>query len=305
LELAEWLVSPGHTLTARVMVNRIWHWHFGQGLVDSPSNFGLRGGTPSHPALLDYLAQRFVEDGWSVKAFHKRVMLSSTYQMRYVENADYDVIDPENRLLWRANRKRLEAEPIRDALFAMGGNLDLTVGGTIVENIGPIDEDVGQRYVRDGLPQFYGTTRRALYMPIIRNRIYPLFKSFDYSDPSVPIPKRPVTVVAPQSLMLLNSPLVLDSAEKFAQRMLDAPAADDAERIQLAYLEAYSRPATEKEIVRAEDFLVAMRAKAGTPGGKIAAEVEEGEEEVVDADLFAWKNFCHVILASSEFIYIS
>ena len=325
LELARWLTDPEHPLTARVMVNRIWQGHFGVGIVASSSNFGLRGEQPSHAKLLDYLAREFIAGDWSIKAMHRRILLSSTYQMSSTYDEAAAAVDTENRLLWRMNRRRLEAEPLRDALMAMGGKLDLTVGG------GLFPKQSG--YIRTNsseLTDAYTSGRRAVYMPIIRTAIYSMFASFDYADPSVHVARRPSTVVAPQALFMMNSPLVVEQAERFARRLLTSEPADEHARIEAAYVKAYGRPPTSKEMAGAVAFLAKMRrvspqavqlAAAGeAPTGKAApgdgAVSEKAGEETPSEDgasdvpvhpveLFAWKNLCHVILASSEFMYVN
>ena len=133
LELASWITHPEHPLTARVIVNRVWRWHFGRGIVTTPSNFGAIGSAPSHPQLLDWLARRFVEGGWSLKELHRDIMLSSTYQLSTDYDAGNAAVDEENLLHWRMNRRRLEIEPIRDALLQLAGHLDLTMGGRVAE----------------------------------------------------------------------------------------------------------------------------------------------------------------------------
>jgi hypothetical protein len=292
LEFARWLTNDEHPLTARVMVNRIWQYHFGVGLVDSPNNFGIRGGKPSHPDLLDWLARRFIADDWSIKTMHKRIMLSSTYRMGNDYNAANAETDPENRLLWRMNRRRLEAEPIRDAIYAMGGQLDLTVGGGWDKSLS------GGEYVRS-MSEDYEKPRRAVYMPIIRNAIYPMFSAYDYADPSVPIGARPATVIAPQALFMMNSPLVLQQSEAFAKTILERGDLDDVGRVEAAYLKAYGRPPTDGECAKAIDFLDRMKT--------LWAEDRSNNADKNDssAQVYAWKNYCHVVMASSEFIYVN
>ena len=286
LELARWITHPEHPLTARVMANRIWHWHFGRGLVDTPSNFGATGSSPTHPELLDWLARRFVDGGWSVKALHREILLSSTYRL----GAGYDeanaVADPGNLLLWRMNRRRLEVEPIRDALLQLAGALDLTMGGR-VEEYSP------RGYVFSegntfGRFDFYAAPRRSVYMPVVRNAIYDIFAGFDFGNASDSVGARPATVVPSQALLMMNSAFVEERAGEFAGRLLAMPLASEAARVDRAFVEAYGRPAAAVEIEESLAFLAAMRETA--PGG--------GEER------FAWTRLCHVILGASEFIYV-
>ena len=286
LELARWITHPEHPLTARVMANRIWHWHFGRGLVDTPSNFGTTGSPPTHPELLDWLARRFVDGGWSVKALHREILLSATYRL----GAGYDeanaAVDPDNRLHWRMNRRRLEVEPIRDTLLQLAGTLDLTMGGRV-------DEYSSRGYVFSegntfGRFDFYRAPRRSVYMPVVRNAIYDIFAGFDFGNASDSVGARPATVVPSQALLMMNSAFVEERAGEFAGRLLAMPLEDDAARVARAFVEAYGRPATEVEIEESLAFLAAMRETA--PDG--------------DAERFAWTRLCHVILGASEFIYV-
>ncbi len=286
LELARWITHPEHPLTARVMANRIWHWHFGRGLVDTPSNFGTTGSAPTHPELLDWLARRFVDGGWSVKALHREILLSATYRL----GAGYDeanaAVDPGNRLHWRMNRRRLEVEPIRDALLQLAGTLDLTMGGRV-------DEYSSRGYVFSegntfGRFDFYRAPRRSVYMPVVRNAIYDIFAGFDFGNASDSVGARPATVVPSQALLMMNSAFVEERAGEFAGRLLAMPLEDDAARVARAFVEAYGRPATEVEIEESLAFLAAMRETA--PAG--------------EAERFSWTRLCHVILGASEFIYV-
>ena len=286
LELARWITHPEHPLTARVMANRIWHWHFGRGLVDTPSNFGTTGSAPTHPGLLDWLARRFVDGGWSVKALHREILLSSTYRL----GAGYDeanaAVDPDNRLHWRMNRRRLEVEPIRDTLLHLAGTLDLTMGGRV-------DEYSSRGYVFSegntfGRFDFYRAPRRSVYMPVVRNAIYDIFAGFDFGNASDSVGARPATVVPSQALLMMNSAFVEERAGEFAGRLLAMPLGSDAARVERAFVEAYGRPAAEVEIEESLAFLAAMRGTA--PAG--------------EAERFAWTRLCHAILGASEFIYV-
>ena len=286
LELARWITHPEHPLTARVMANRIWHWHFGRGLVDTPSNFGASGSAATHPALLDWLARRFIRGGWSVKTLHREILLSSTYRLSTAYDAANAAVDQGNRLHWRMNRRRLEVEPIRDALLQLAGKLDLTMGGR-VEEYDP------RGYVFSegstfGTFDFYAAPRRSVYMPVVRNAIYDIFAGFDFGNASDSVGGRPATVVPSQALLMMNSSFVEEQAGAFAERLLSTPAAGPATRIEAAFVEAYGRSATEMEVEDSLAFLTDMRDAA--PAGQTEA--------------FAWTRLCHVILAASEFIYI-
>ncbi len=288
LELARWLASAEHPLTARVMVNRLWRWHFGQGLVASTDNFGALGERPSHPELLDWLAQRFITEGWSVKAMHRVMMLSSTYQM--ASGTAPSQVDAENRLLASFPLRRLEAEEIRDALHAVAGTLDLTLGGKTI----PLKnrEFVFNHTSKDATT--YDSPRRALYMPIIRNHLYDLFEQFDFPDPAVPTGSRNATVVAPQALLMMNSELVEQAAAKLASQLLARADLPDAKRVDLAYLKAYGRPPTSRELTRAQNFL-----------GQFERTVSAKSPDTNDSRAQAWAVLCQTLLAANEFIYLN
>ena len=215
-ELADWLVSPRNPLAARVFVNRAWHWLFGAGLVRTTDNFGTTGEMPSHPELLDYLADSFVRSGWSIKSLVREIVLSRTYQLASLQSdpslARNAQIDPENRLLWRANRRRLEAECIRDAMLSVSGRLDLRGGGPTIP--GSLASDYGFHY-KD--------FRRSVYVPVLRNAMPELFELFDFADPSVTTGERTVSTVAPQALYLMNHPFVMEQARFAAERTLNSP----------------------------------------------------------------------------------
>jgi hypothetical protein len=288
LELAAWLTRPDHPLTARVMANRIWLGHFGAGLVRSPDNFGRLGDRPSHPDLLDWLARRFIESGWSIKAMHRLIMLSSSYQMSSRYDPEAARVDPENRLHWRMGRRRLEAEAIRDAILAVGGKLEATMGGTLlkVKNHAYVNSTVTIEGVA------YDTDRRSVYLPVIRSGLYDVFQAFDFADPSASNGLRVPTTVAPQALFMMNDRLVLRCSEAMARRLLGRAGLDDAGRIRRAYLAAYGRPPVEKEVARARESL--RRFESALEAGGVAAQ---------ERPLRAWQGLCQAIIASSEFIY--
>lgn len=287
-ELADWLAQPDHPLTSRVMVNRIWRWHFGTGLVRTPDNFGLLGDTPVHGELLDWLARRFVESGWSVKEIHRLIINSSTYRMSAAFDENAFQVDPENRLLWRKDRRRLEAEAIRDAILAVSGSLDLTVGGTLLKNK-PREYVAGTASV-DGTN--YQSTRRSVYLPVIRSSLYDVFQAFDFADPSTLNGDRPTTTVAPQALFMMNGNLVRAQSMILARKLLDKSPTDPQRRVQAAYEWILGRPATEEEITRAGRFLEHCRRELR------AENADEDEREAR-----AWQSLCRVLIASNEFLY--
>lgn len=230
-ELAAWLVSAANPLTARVMVNRIWQHHFGTGLVRTSANFGVMGDAPSHPELLDFLADRFGTSGWSMKAIHRLIMLSNVYQQSSTSNAAGLAADPENRLLWRMNRRKLEAEAFRDALFTAAGRLDSTPGG-------PGFQDASK-------------PRRSLYLMSVRTgaKTSEFGTLFDAPDCSAIVERRNESVVAPQALFLMNDPLVAELATALGQRVMsDVPGGDDRAHIRHLYEITTGRFPTEEEL---------------------------------------------------------
>ena len=286
LELARWLASPEHPLTSRVTVNRLWTWHFNQGIVSSVDNFGLLGQKPAHPELLDYLARWFTDKGWSVKAMHRLILTSKTYlqssEVRHTPDAD-----PENQLLWHFPVRRLEAEEIRDALLHVAGTLDTATGGKTIPRRNR--EFVFNHTSKDLTT--YGSTRRALYLPVIRNNLYDLFQQFDYPDPATSTGRRESSVVSPQALLLMNSDLSQTAAEALAKRLLTQK--DLEARIRAACGLAYAREATETDLRRCRDFLTAADATLAS-----------SEPDAAQRELQAWSLLAQTLLMSSEFIYV-
>jgi hypothetical protein len=228
-ELAEAIASPRNPLTARVMVNRIWQWHFGRGLVPSPSNFGALGERASHPELLDYLAARFVEGGWSLKALHREIMLSAVYAESSDETAENRAKDPDDRLLWRANLTlRLDAETLRDSLLAVSGRLDATMGGPPA----PIDD---------------GFRRRAVYGYVSRTNPNPTMTLFDFPNPMMTAERRAVTVGPLQRLYFMNSAFVSEAAAALTERLSREGGTNDSEKIKRAYRILFGRYPTDPE----------------------------------------------------------
>lgn len=210
-ELANWIASDTNPLTARVYVNRVWHWLFGVGLVRTTDNFGITGELPSHPQLLDSLTEEFVRDGWSTKRLIRRIVLSQTYRQSSEENATARKVDPENRLLAHANRKRLEGEAIRDKILSLSGQLDLTTGGqTFPATLG---SDYGFQSK---------TTRRSVYLPVFRGAMPELVSVFDAANPSLVTGNRNTSTVAPQALYLMNNPFVVEQSRHAAEKILSA-----------------------------------------------------------------------------------
>ncbi len=266
LELAEAIASPSNPLTARVIVNRVWAGHLGTGLVRTLNNFGQLGDRPSHPELLDTLAVDFMKSGWSLKGLHRRIVLSATYrQSSQAENSAAREIDPENRLLWRMNRRRLEIEPWRDAVLAISGELDQSVGGPSV----PLDES---------------NRRRTLYGFVSRHRLNDLLRLFDFPDPNITAGERSVTTVPLQQLFVLNSDFMVRQSKALAAR-LKRENATDSERIDRAFRLIYGRGPSESEKSEAMEFL------AGTANS--------------DADrLSTLEQLCLALLGTNELAYL-
>ncbi len=294
LELARWMTSAEHPLTHRVMVNRMWRWHFGVGLVDTPDNFGRLGGRPSHPDLINWLAQNFIESGTSIKQMHRTLMLSSTYQMSSTHSEQAAKEDPENRLWWRMNVRRLEAEELRDALLQVAENLDLKMGGNLlpIKNRAFVFNHTSKDETNYDLP------RRTLYLPVIRNNVYMPLALFDFPDPAVSSGNRATTTIAPQALFLLNSKLAERMARRQAEHLLAVKNLTSAERIDRLYETALSRPPSAMERSRAERFV--QRYVEGPAKDEAAA----GETVRDERELLAWQALCQVLLASNEFIYL-
>jgi mono/diheme cytochrome c family protein len=239
LELAESIASPENPLTARVMVNRIWLNHFGRGLVNTPSNFGQMGERPSHPELLDYLAARFVEGGWSIKALHREIMLSATYALSSTSVKRNEEVDSDNRLLWRANRRRLDVETLRDSLLKVAGNLDLTPGG------------------EPSLVSDAANHRRTVYAYVSRRKLDKSLGLFDFPNPNQTSPQRIGTNTPLQGLFFLNSEFVMRQAERLTDRLLDEAGQDDVARIRRAYSLVYGRAPTKDELAMGRAYLKA------------------------------------------------
>ena len=299
LELARWIAGPDHPLTPRVLVNRIWKAHFGKGIVATSGNFGELGTRPSHPQLLDWLASRFLENNGSVKQLHKMILLSSTYGQAHVANSRADTIDPENKLLWRFPRRRLEAEPLRDSILAVSGGLDKTLYGQFKDWYSPyadvVDEGRGLIALAKTSSEMaaYDSGRRSIYLPVSRNQLYEMFSLFDYSDPSAVMADRVESTVAPQALFMMNNEMVHHEARSFAARLLAIPDANDERRIRQANRMAFAREASQEEIREAIAYLSSYE-KAKRKRGA-------GDEQ---SRLAAWQSYCQLLFCQNEFMYV-
>ena len=279
LELARWLANATHPLTARVIVNRVWRWHFGRGLVESTENFGVLGDRPSHPELLDYLARWFIESGWSIKELNRLILTSATYRMSSVhpEAQSALAIDPENRLRWHYKLERMGAEPLRDSILQVAGRLDCQLGGKSV----PLRN---RQFVFDHTSidhTKYDSIRRTVYLPIIRNHLYSLLEQFDFPDPTMPVGSRNTSMVSVQMLLLMNADWIIDSASLLARRSQEF-SSEPSRRIDWLFETVLGRAPKEHEQRRFLDAISDGQASGEDP----------------------WVTLAHNLLICSEFIYV-
>jgi cytochrome c553 len=289
LQLAEWLTDSQHPLTARVMVNRIWLWHFGEGLVRSPDNFGRLGERPTHPELLDWLAVQFVKSGWSMKSMHRMILLSSVWQQSIKVDAPTFERDPENRLLARMNRRRLEAEAIRDSLLAVAGSLEESMGGTLL----PTKNRAYVTSTANVDPVVYVSNRRSIYLPVVRSALFDVFQAFDFADPSVLNGKRQSTTVAPQALFMMNSKFVAEQSRRMAERLFAEEPSDDATRVARAWRLAYSRPPSTDEVASSLNYV-----------DTYSRQYRLKFPDRSDVELRSWQSLCRAIMAANEFLFV-
>ena len=238
LELAQAIASRNNPLTTRVLVNQVWLHHFGVGLVRTPGDFGLRSDPPSHPELLDHLASAFMSDGWSIKKLHRRIMLSRVYQQKSDDRPECKSVDPDNRLLWKMNRRRLDFEAMRDALLAVARKLDRKVGGPSVPNI--------------SAPT---STRRTLYGHLDRLNLPGLYRTFDFPSPDATSPERDQTTVPQQALFMMNNPFVLECAKQVPRRPELAAEKQQTRKVETLYRLLYGRPPVPAELALANEFI--------------------------------------------------
>ena len=302
--LARWLTDPANPLTARVMANRLWHYHFGQGIVRTPSDFGLMGERPTHPELLDWLAGEFVRGGWSLKHMHRVIMNSDAYRQASDFREDASQADPLNRLLWRFPPQRLEGEVIRDSMLAVSGRLNHRVGGPSAYPALP-DGAAPPRGGWDVPESDHAQDRRSVYVFVRRNSRYPMLESFDMPDTHESCARRSTTTTAPQALALLNSEHTLGWAQAMAGRVLEEAGDDRGRQIESAFRIAYSRAPDGWERDTLLTFLETQR-------GIIAERVAAGEtillpdlasHSLSDEDAAALVDACHMLLNSNEFVY--
>ena len=244
--LAEWLAHPSNPLTWRSIVNRVWHYHFGRGIVDSPNDFGRMGSEPTHPGLLDWLAADFRDSGCSLKSLHRKILLSATYRQTSAPDPQRAKIDASNRFLWRMNRTRLDAEAVRDAVLAVAAQLDLTMGGPSAEHFRFKDDHSPiYDYARFDVTS-PAARRRSVYRFLVRSVQDPFMESLDCADPSLLVPKRSSTLTAIQALALLNDPLMVEQSRRFAARLQET-AESVEDQIDRAIWLALGRPANAEE----------------------------------------------------------
>ncbi|WP_339728018.1 DUF1553 domain-containing protein [uncultured Gimesia sp.] len=275
LELAEWVASSQNPLTARVYANRIWHHLFGSGLVRTVDNFGLRGETPSHPELLDHLALKLMEQGWSTKSLIREIVLSRTYQLASHSTAKQRTTDPDNRLLTHQNHRRLDAEAIRDTILFVSENLDLS------QHEQTIRPDTKSEYGYVFQKQF-----RSVYIPVFRNRLHELLAVFDFPDPNLSIGRRNTSTLSTQALYLMNNPFVIEQSQNLASRLIKEFPADASSRIDALFRTTLGRLPDQTEKANAERFL----SQSQTEGGPTEVEI--------------WSALCQTVIACIDFRYI-
>jgi hypothetical protein len=270
--MANWMTDvefgAGHLL-ARVAVNRLWHHHFGRGIVSTPSDFGLQGDRPTHPELLDWLASELISSGWSLRHVHRLIVTSAVYRQATTHDRGKAAVDPDNRLLWRRTPLRLEAEVLRDSLLAVSGQLDRRMFGA-----GTLDPN---------------QKRRSIYFFVKRSQLVPMMVLFDAPDGTVGIEQRTNTTIAPQALLLMNNAVIRNAARAFAQRL--GSGRDPAEIVRTGYALAVGRAPRPGELADSVAFLRDQRQAYA-------------EEKKADADGLALVDFCQVLLGLNEFLYI-
>tara|TARA_R110002049_G_C9086253_1_gene555999 strand:- start:219 stop:1373 length:1155 start_codon:yes stop_codon:yes gene_type:complete len=287
LELAQWITSEQNPITARVMVNRIWHHLLGRGLVPSVDNFGVIGKQPTHPELLDALALQFMQEGWSTKQMIRTIMLSHVYQLSSTPDSANMEINPDNRLLWRASPRRLEAEAIRDAILTVSGQLDFNRPTT--STVTPLGDKLARSIPMEKLQP--SSNHRSIYLPVVRDYVPELFDLFDFPSPSLVSGNRAVTNVPAQALYLRNSQFITDQSRYAAQRLLaDKQAKDDTAKIKLAMRWALARTPSAAEQMGALQLIQQVR-QSSDPKSKTA-------------DVDAWAAWFQTLYMTAEFRFL-
>jgi hypothetical protein len=307
LELAQSIINPSNPLTPRVLVNRVWLHHFGQGIVTTPDDFGNQSDPPSHPELLDYLAARFMREGGSLKKLRRLIMLFNTYQESSANNPRYAQVDPQNRLLWRANIQRLEFEEIRDSILAIGGQLDLTLGGRPVQ----LDLGVG------GFSH-----RRTLYGKVDRRNLPEIYSQFDFANPDITTGRRYETTVPQQALFMMNNPLVVELGRRLVNQTAFQDLTGEEAKIKFLYERIFQREPTETEVKLGMDFIdespapdqitdasrqqmKEQRDERKTPkkGGRAMTLASLGRGQL--RPIGSWVKYAHALLQANEAIFIN
>lgn len=270
LQLANWLADPQHPLTARVYVNRVWRHLFGQGIVATPDNFGEMGQRPTHPALLDLLADAFIQGGWSTKQLIRSIMDTEVYRLANLDHPISSSHDPENRWLWRANRRRVDVEVLRDSILSISGELDLTSGGRTIRKLSQYD-----------LGYEFDTVRRSVYVPAFRNSMLDAFEVFDFTNPNVVTGNRITSTLPTQALFMMNSPMVIEQSRKAALRLGDRAFATQEGRVNWVYQQVLGRKPSPQEMTETRQHLLSFEDK------------ETG-----------WASVYHALFASLEFRYV-
>ncbi|HLW65835.1 MAG TPA: DUF1549 and DUF1553 domain-containing protein [Gemmataceae bacterium] len=330
LDLAEWITRPDHPLTARVWVNRIWQHHFGHGIVGTPNDFGLRGEQPTHPELLDWLATEFIRSGWSTKAIHRAIVLSSTYRQSS-QNSEFGMrnseskndsphpafripnsIDPDNHLLWHMNRHRLEGETLRDAMLAVTGNWNRQMGGPMVRV--PLEKEVYDLIFTEGepdglwkpSPEPHAFERRSIYLFAKRNVRLPMLEAFDQPDTLNSCAMRPTSTFAPQALILMNGPFAQAQSQGFAVRLLREVGSESDALVARAFLRAFGRPARDFEMKWGISFLERQTKAIHTQGrtGPAVACPPGTPPKLDPAYVHGLCDFCLALFNANEFLYV-
>jgi hypothetical protein len=332
LELANAIASKTNPITARVMVNRVWQHHFGDGFVSTPDDLGNQSSPPTHPELLDWLASRFMTDAWSIKKLHKVILMSATWQQSSRNNPQFAEKDPFNRLLWRANVRRLEFEPLRDSILSIGGGLDLTVGGH------PVDLSEGLRAgqargrgagVLNGQYRLSTEPRRSIYGYVDRADLSEVLNVFDFPNPNAPSGKRYETTVPQQALFLMNSPLVIEQVRNVVNRDAFQDSESDEARIRFLYELFFQRPAIPTEVSAGKQFIAEFQAEdarveaAPNAGGQRAGARGRGAQArgaqqaargqgrgrggaaAVRLPLTGWQEYAHALLLTNEAAFVN
>jgi hypothetical protein len=303
--LAQWLTDPKNPLTARVMVNRIWQEHFGNGIVGTSSDFGIMGERPTDPQLLDYLTATFIENGWSIKKMHRQIMLSSVYQESSASQAEAAKVDPDNKLLWRYDRRRLEGEVIRDSMLFTSGLLNPEMGGRGVFPRLPEGATSGSKYLawqpeKDPAE----ANRRSVYVFVKRNLRYPMFETFDFPDTHESCARRFATVSPTQPLALMNDKLVREWSQALAGRVLNDSGLSPEQQVERAFRIVFARAPKDEERQAVLDFLKQQSSEISgkTDRASLPDHVPAGMDPARAA---AFVDFCQALLNSNEFVYVN